>query len=284
MSEHKSTAADRPERRRSHQDIADIVQHEISQAADRRAVPSEIARKRTATRFRLLAIFVAALAGLISTSTLSYRAMRTVAVDVRSAVQAHEISDRAVADTDRLTKMMLVGVAVRSLFVILMMLLLLRDIKRRESAEDALRRARDEALSEAGGRRVAQLESEKLGERLRAVLDHIDIGVLMVELDGSMTVYNMAAERIHGAWREQMERLKQADTHPPMFADEKTVIPHGESPLGRALKGQIVRDAHIYFKTPFRPSGYHLNVSAVPLRDHRGLMAGALMMFTERQP
>jgi hypothetical protein len=78
-----------------------------------------------------------------------------------------------------------------------------------------------------------------------------------------------------------MERLKQAGTHPTMFPDEKTPIPPGESPLGRALKGQIVRDAHIFMRTPFRPKGYHLNVSAVPLRDHRGLLSGAVMMFSE---
>jgi PAS domain-containing protein len=248
-------------------DLADLVQGEIARTAARRAVPQEISLQRKATQLKVLAGFGAALAALAVVSMLSYRVSRQFVG----------------AGADRLATLQIVGGVVRALVVILALLALLRDIAAREKVEDELRRTRDEALGEAEGRRVAQAEAEKLGERLGAVLDHIDIGVLMVELDGTMSIYNMAAERIHGAWREQMERLKRAGTHPAMLEDEKTVIAVGETPLGRALKGQTVRDAHIFFRTPFRPNGYHLRVSAVPLRDHRGLMAGAVLMFSERR-
>ncbi len=165
--------------------------------------------------------------------------------------------------------------------VVLALMILLRGMSASEKAEDELMRSRNAAMGASEGRRVAQTEAERLGERLKAVLDHIDVGVLMVEIDGSVSVYNMAAERIHGAWREQMERLKQAGTHGAMLPDEETVIAPAGDPLGRALKGQTVRDVHIFFRTPFRPKGYHLNVSAFPLRDHRGMPTGAVMMFSE---
>jgi PAS domain-containing protein len=272
-----------PERRRTVPELSDPVWGEIAQAMDRRAVRPEISRQRKATRLKVLAGFAAALAVLAVISVRSYRAARTFADDAAAAVHAPEAAARAAAEAQRLSSLIVFGGVARTAIVLLVLFLLLRDIAAREKAEDRLRRAHDEAVSGAEGRRVAQAEAEKLGERLSAVLDHIDIGVLMVELDGSMSIYNLAAERIHGAWREQMERLKLAGTHPAMFEDEKTVIPAGETPLGRALKGQTVRDAHIYFRTPFRPNGYHLAISAVPLRDHRGMLTGAVLMFTERK-
>ena len=265
-------------------------------------------------RRTILAAFGAALALLAVFSTASYRVGRAFIEDSRAVIRIHETlegldraappakdgkpgssagavadlrrlleqrSAVAAADADRLSKVLILGGVARALVVILALLALLWGIAARAKVEETLRLARDEALRAAEELRIIQAESEKLGERLHTVLDHIDVGVLMVDVDGRMSVYNLAAERIHGAWREQMEALNQAGTHPAMLEDEKTVIAPGESPLGLALKGQTVRDARLFLRTPFRPRGYHLKVSAFPLRDHRGMMAGAVVMFSE---
>ncbi len=192
-----------------------------------------------------------------------------------------EYAAHSAAEADRLSRLLIISGFVRTLVVLLALYALFRELTVHEKFEDELKRTRDEALSAAEGRRVAQAESEKSGERLRAVLDHIDIGVIMVELDGRMSVFNVAAERIHGAWRDEFERLALSGTHPPMQEDERTAIAPGEDPLGRALKGQTVRDARLFYRTPFRPNGYRLSVSAVPLRSHQGLLAGAVLMFSE---
>ncbi|HEX4048816.1 MAG TPA: PAS domain-containing protein [Elusimicrobiota bacterium] len=287
-----------PQQRVALHDLADLAQGEVQRTEE--ALPSVPSSPRgvAAARRLVLTIFGVAMILIVVFTTTSYRVARAFIADSHELVQARAAAAGSAAESplvaaksalvaeeaERLSGMMIVSGVARAVVLLLALFLIFRSLAAREKAEVELMSSRDAALSAAEARRVAQAEAEKLGERLRAVLDHIDVGVLMIESDGTITVYNMAAERIHGAWREQMERLKQAGAMTPMLADEKTVIPPGESPMGRALKGETVRDAHVFFRTPFRPNGYHLNVSAAPLRSHLGLLTGAVLMFSERRP
>ncbi|HXT01596.1 MAG TPA: PAS domain-containing protein [Elusimicrobiota bacterium] len=191
-------------------------------------------------------------------------------------------SAQAAAEAESLNRLQLITSVARGAVLALALLALLGDMGQREKIEDALRRSRDQALEAAEGRRVAQAEAEKLGERLSAVLDHVDVGIVVADASGAISLYNVAAERIHGAWRDEIERLSRAGNLTAMREDGKTPFASGDDPFGRALKGETVRGERVFFRTPFRPNGYHLNVSAVPLRDHRGLPTGAVLMFTER--
>jgi PAS domain-containing protein len=272
-----------PQQRVALHDLADLAQGEVQRTEE--ALPSVPSSPRgvAAARRLVLTIFGVARAFIAD----SHELVQARAAAAGSAAESPLVAAKSALvaeEAERLSGMMIVSGVARAVVLLLALFLIFRSLAAREKAEVELMSSRDAALSAAEARRVAQAEAEKLGERLRAVLDHIDVGVLMIESDGTITVYNMAAERIHGAWREQMERLKQAGAMTPMLADEKTVIPPGESPMGRALKGETVRDAHVFFRTPFRPNGYHLNVSAAPLRSHLGLLTGAVLMFSERRP
>lgn len=287
------------QQRASLRDLADLAQGAVERAAERPAAASPASRDIASARRTVLTVFAVLAILIVVFTTTSYRITRDFIKDSHELLQTRAAAGaafpaespeaarqaaRVSEEAERLSELMIVSGIARGAVILLALFLIFRSLAGREKAEAELRSSRDAALKAAEDRRVAQAESERLGERLRAVLDHIDIGVLMVEIDGSLSVYNMAAERIHGAWREQMARLKQAGELTPMLDDEKTVIAPGESPLGRALKGQTVRDARIFLRTPFRPSGYHLSVSAVPLRSHLGLLTGAVLMFTERRP
>jgi len=237
-------------------------------------------RRRLNARLKVLAAFGVAFI-LLGTFTVQIR--RTVA-RITEESRAPDGSARAAADAESLDRMQLLTSFARGAVLALALLALLWDMSARERTEDALRLSRDHALEAAERLRVAQAEAEKLGERLAAVLDHVDVGIVVVDAGGSFSLYNVAAERINGAWRDEMERLYRSGTHPPLREDEKTVFASGDDPLGRALKGETVRGARVFFRTPFRPNGYHLTVSAVPLRDPRGMPTGAVLMFTERLP
>jgi PAS domain-containing protein len=237
-------------------------------------------RARRAARLKVLAAFGLAFLLLGAFTVRIRRMVRRIAEESRTAAT----SAAAEADAERLNRLQMVTSFARGTVLVLALVALLWDMSAREKTEDELRRSRDQALHAAEGRRVAQAEAEKLGERLSAVLDHVDVGIVVADAGGSLSLYNVAAERINGAWRDEMERLYRAGTHPPMREDEKTVFASGDDPLGRALKGETVRGAHVFFRTPFRPKGYHLTVSAVPLLDPRGLPTGAVLMFTESAP
>lgn len=268
-----------PQQRTALRDLADLMQGEIGTTAFRASVAKRNpAARRKAARLKVLGAFAAAYLLIGAFTGVSRRAMRRLVDDSAAAAGPAQVS----ADASRLDELVLVGSGMRALVLALALAALLWDMAKRGKAEDELRRSHDEALSGSERLRAARAEAEKLGERLGAVLDHIDVGVVVVEPDGSFSLYNVAAERINGAWRDEIERVCRAGAHPLTREDEKTVIPSGDDPLGRALKGETVRNERVFWRTPFRPKGYHLNMSAVPLRDQRGLPNGVVMMFTER--
>jgi PAS domain-containing protein len=236
--------------------------------------------RRRGARLKVLAAFGLAYVLLV---VFTVRIRRTVS-RINEESRAAAGSAKAAADAEELDRLQTIATTARLAALTLALMALLWDISARERTEDALRRSRDEALAAAEGRRVAQAEAEKLGERLSTVLDHVDVGIVMIDLDGKASIYNIAAERIHGAWKDEMERLYLAGTHPALREDEKTPLSHDEDPVAQALKGETVRGARLFMRTPFRPKGYHLIVSAVPLRDHRGMQTGVVLMFSERHP
>jgi len=170
---------------------------------------------------------------------------------------------------------------VGALVVVLVFFAVRRFIREREEAEAALVEARDAALRDANARRQAQEETRRLSERLRAVLDQVDSGVILIDANGTISIFNLAAERIHGAWRDEIERVMRAGAHPPMRPDGITPLPPDEDPMARALKGESVRDALIFLRTPFRPNGYLISASAAPLRSPQGPVTGAVLVFRE---
>jgi two-component system sensor histidine kinase/response regulator len=167
------------------------------------------------------------------------------------------------------------------LVVLLAFLAVRRYIAERATAEDALVLTRDAALRDADAVRQAQEEARRVSDRLRSVLDQIDSGVMLVDATGGVSIFNPAAERIHGAWRDDIARLMREGTHPPMRVDEKTPLTPDEDPMTQALKGTAVFDTRIFLRTPFRPNGYYLSASAAPLRSHQGLVSGAVLVFRD---
>ena len=226
-----------------------------------------------------------AAAALISTGE-PQRAMEELAAAV-AEMDAEERrllalrSAAADADSSELLLIILFGGAAGALIVLAAFLLVRRDIAARAAAERDLVAARDEALGSVEARRRAQAEAERLSERLKAVLDQMDSGVMLVDSGGSVSLFNHAAERIHGAWRDDVDRVMREGKHPPLRLDEMTPIPPAEDPLARALKGETVRDVRLFLRTPFRPAGYCINASAAPLRGAQGLVTGAILVFRD---
>ncbi|MDE2143663.1 MAG: CHASE3 domain-containing protein, partial [Elusimicrobia bacterium] len=151
----------------------------------------------------------------------------------------------------------------------------------RRRIEIELTKGRDAALRDATARRQAQEETKRLSERLRTVLDQMDSGVILVDAGRNISIFNLGAERIHGAWRDEVERVMRSGSHPPMRVDAKTPLEPSEDPMTQALKGETVRDVRLYLRTPFRPNGYYISISAAPVRSPQGMVTGAVLVFRE---
>jgi PAS domain-containing protein len=173
---------------------------------------------------------------------------------------------------------------VGALVLILAFLTTRRFLKERGAAEAALVSARDEVVRDANARRRAHEENRRLGDRLRAVLDQLDSGVMLVEPNGTIALFNLAAERIFGAWRGEIERLLKGGTHPTLRPDGKTPYSPEAEPAARALKGETVRGEAAFLRTPFRPQGCPVVLSAAPMRSSQGLVTGAIVIIRETGP
>lgn len=274
-----------PAQKAALRDLAACAEREIAEPfppeAPEPAAAADAAR-RHARRERGLALgFGAALVLLLTAAFVSYRAVLALVAEVRRSVSAPEV----LSALDASARKVILTASVARLFGALVLagaFLTLRGVLReRARAEDALVEARDAALRDANARRAAQEELRRLGDRLRTVLDQMDAGVILIEPNGSISLFNLAAERIHGAWRGQVEGLMRAGNHPLLRPDGKTPLPPDEDPIVRALKGETTRDVHIRLRTPFRPNGCAIVASAVPMRSPQGLVTGAVLVFRE---
>jgi rsbT co-antagonist protein RsbR len=129
--------------------------------------------------------------------------------------------------------------------------------------------------------RIADLEQQlaEQGEIIRALMDANPDGVSLATPTGALT-FNPAAEAILGAststgtdtWR---------DHYGLFLPDGKTPYPTEQLPLARAIGGEQVDDALIFSRSPVKPDGIWLLVSARPLRDEHGTPRGAVATFRD---
>jgi PAS domain-containing protein len=255
------------------------------------STPGERTARRAAGRRRMTAAFAAAFALLVSAAVASFLGVRRFKADsaalagaqaafvlagpdARPALGARLAEARARLEADGRLLILAASAArgVGALVIVLAFLAARRYLGQRDDAEDALRLARDSALLDAEALRAAQEETRRAGERLQSVLDQVDAGVMLVGPDGSVPLFNRAAERLLGAWREQAESHLRGGGS--LF--------EGGDPLARALGGETVVEARARMRLPFRrPDGFPAVASASPQSTPQGLAAGALLVFRE---
>lgn len=92
-----------------------------------------------------------------------------------------------------------------------------------------------------------RIEDELARERelLDAVLDSIDVGVVVCSREGKVTLLNRAAREINGLPPGAASLGERGHHYQLLAADGKTPIASGQSPLERALAGELVENAEV---------------------------------------
>jgi PAS domain S-box-containing protein len=154
------------------------------------------------------------------------------------------------------------AIAVLALFVIR------RDPAGRARTERALRDAREQ-LEPRVGARTAELESAgETDSRLAAIVASSDDAIASKTLEGIITSWNPAAERLFGYSAQEAIGQPMTLVVPPERASEEPAI------LARIARGEITD----HFETVrVRKDGRKLDVSVTisPIRDSRGRIIGA---------
>ena len=127
---------------------------------------------------------------------------------------------------------------------------------------------------------------------LQAILDSLIDGLLVVDKSGKILLYNTAAQEILNlvttagsqegtqsagmAPLKKNQKLVQEFTWPYYHADMVTPYSLGESPLERAIRGEAVEGAELYFRIPNTDKEYWLMITAAPLKAEDGTLQGGV--------
>lgn len=131
---------------------------------------------------------------------------------------------------------------------------------------------------------IAQQEAEAERDLLRALVAQSGDGILVVDEQGALRLFNPEAARQHGRSLENLSLVKWAEVF-QLETEEGQHLPLERSPLWRALQGEAVASA---FWRVRRPDGSRrlLSGTATPLRRVDGALYGAMIITrdeTERR-
>ena len=147
---------------------------------------------------------------------------------------------------------------------------------RARSRAEVAAATRDLALAEAVARRHATL--------LGTMLETIDqVGVTVVDADGTFLVHSRAARQILGVASEPGVAdgsSGQWQQHYGMFALDGTPFDQDEMPLVRALAGEATDDVEMVIRNPAHPQGARIVVSGRPIELGRR-RPGALAVYRD---
>jgi signal transduction histidine kinase len=115
---------------------------------------------------------------------------------------------------------------------------------------------------------------------LSTVLETIDVGVVVCDDAGHLTLFNRATRDLHALPEDPSVPWTDWTTHYSLFREDGTPLPSDEAPLARALHEGEVTDATIVIAPPGRaPATVRCDGRA--LRDADGRLLGAVVAQTD---
>jgi len=127
--------------------------------------------------------------------------------------------------------------------------------------------------------RTAELSRQHDLQQL--ILESIADGVVVTDADGRFILWNQKAEQIVGSGPESLPP-ERWPSHFGVFKDEAgTLLASHELPLVRALRGEPSDMVELYLRHPSRSEGRWTQVTARPLRDGSGGLAGAVAVLVD---
>jgi len=147
--------------------------------------------------------------------------------------------------------------------------------------EMALHRTSDLLREREQGLAQAQAAFAEQNSVLQSILARMGDGVIVVDGQGKILVFNAAAEEIVGMrptggtpadWIAQIGLYE---------SDSVTPCEPGNLPLARAMRGETVDSAELFVRNASRTEGVWLHSTARPLLDGEGTARGAILVFRD---
>jgi PAS domain S-box-containing protein len=149
------------------------------------------------------------------------------------------------------------------------------EVQRREEALARLNQDLERRVRE----RTRELSRQHDTQRL--ILDNIADGVVVTDDDGRFILWNRKAEQIVGSGPDTIPPDRWP-AHFGVFRDEsEEPVAVQDLPLVRAMRGESTVNTELYLRHPSRSVGRWTQVTARPLRDAKGDVAGAVAVLLD---
>jgi signal transduction histidine kinase len=114
-----------------------------------------------------------------------------------------------------------------------------------------------------------------------SLLNSIGDGVIVLDPDGKMLLFNPEAERLMGHWAAGASSGAWPAAYGLFQSDTTTPFPPDDLPYVRALAGEDAADVELFIRTPRAAEGHWVSAGANPLRDATGQVQGAVMVLRD---
>ena len=128
----------------------------------------------------------------------------------------------------------------------------------------------------------AREEAERKAGELDAAMEAIADGVILCGPDGTIRRMNAMAESILGYSAEERRRphAERMALREMAWPDGRP-LPSGESPTGRAFRGEVVKSFPMILRRKADGETVWISVSAAPIRNAEGRIVGAISSFSD---
>jgi PAS domain S-box-containing protein len=154
---------------------------------------------------------------------------------------------------------------------------IVRDVSDRQRINQEIRE-----LTETLGHRVAELGRQT--SIVESILNGMCEGVIVCDQTGKLLLVNPAGIRLHPALRgreKPLEWASIAEEFGLFLPDQQTPYPADELPLARVLRGEVVDGLEIFVRRPGAGEGFWTTVTARPLQDGNGRLAGGVVVIRD---
>ncbi|UTW45011.1 PAS domain S-box protein [bacterium SCSIO 12696] len=119
-------------------------------------------------------------------------------------------------------------------------------------------------------------------DTLLAIIESLNDGFVVCDMDGHFTHFNKAAERILGVGASSGGPDSWSDTYGIFKTDRTTPFPPEELPLARAIGGETTHNITMCIQKPGGAThSILLEVSGAPVMSSRGEQIGAVVVFRD---
>jgi two-component system, cell cycle sensor histidine kinase and response regulator CckA len=156
----------------------------------------------------------------------------------------------------------------------------IRDISARKQAEESFAAQGRELIRQAEelARSRQALEDKTL--MLQSVLDSMSEGLVVVDVEGKLIIWNPAADKLLGLRAANID-IQEWSRHRGLYLpDTVTPFPFDQLPLARAIQGEA-STAVMFVRNPEFAEGIFLEAYASPLKDNDGMLTGGVGAFRD---